>query len=224
MCCLWAQNALPFPANMAPGGGLHQVAPAKGGGHMVAPNQTLTYTWRVPAHSGPGPGDFSAVAYTYRSTADITAHENAGLFGAIVIERPVRACACRFLHLCCTLPVFWSVLVPTSLACNVPGHSKPLRLFQQQTQQVHPRCHQVSGHPHQCDIYAAKQCSSRKFHWATQGGDADAYVEVPLLFSIQDEGLSALRPANLAAKAAQGLALNTTTDDFVVRALLPLRP
>ncbi len=58
----------------------------------------------------------------------------------------------------------------------------------------------------------------------TQDGDADAYVEVPLLFSIQDEGLSALRPANLAAKAAQGLALNTTTDDFVVRAPLSLHP
>ena len=88
---LWAQNALNFPANISPGGGLHQVAPFKGG-HAVAPNQTLTYTWRVPTHSGPGPSDFSAVAYTYRSTVDITAHENAGLFGAIVIERPVRAC------------------------------------------------------------------------------------------------------------------------------------
>lgn len=85
------QNALPFPANMAPGGGLHQVLPAKGGGHMVAPNHTVTYTWHVPLHSGPGPGDFSAVAYTYRSTTDITAHENAGLLGAVVIERPVRA-------------------------------------------------------------------------------------------------------------------------------------
>lgn len=85
------QNALPFAANIAPGGGLLQVQPTgRGAGHAVAPNQTVTYVWQVPAHAGPGPGDFSTVAYIYRSTVDITGHENAGLLGAIVAERPVR--------------------------------------------------------------------------------------------------------------------------------------
>ena len=56
-----------------------------------------------------------------------------------------------------------------------------------------------------------------------QDSDADAYVEVPLLFSIQDESLSALHQANLNAKAAHGLVLNTTTADYMVRTCFPLR-
>ena len=57
---------------------------------------------------------------------------------------------------------------------------------------------------------------------AMQDSDADAYVEVPLLFSIQDESLSALHQANLNAKAAHGLVLNTTTADYMVRTCFSL--
>ena len=175
----WAQNALPFPANMAPGGGLHQVAPAKGGGHMVAPKQTLTYTWRVPAHSGPGPGDFSAVAYTYRSTADITAHENAGLFGAIVIERPVRACG-RIVT-CYESAGGLQALSVMFLAIASPG----IAAVQQQTQQVRPRCHQVSW-PCILRWFMQNDAQATDVSVARQDGDAGAYAEVPLLFSMQD--------------------------------------
>ena len=55
----------------------------------MAPGQTQTCAWRVPPTLGPGQQDFSTVAYTYRSTVDPTAHENAGLIGAVVIGRLV---------------------------------------------------------------------------------------------------------------------------------------
>ena len=196
---------------MAPGGGLQQVQPARGAGHAVAPNQTVTYTWHVPPGSGPGPGDFSAVAYTYRSTVDITAHENAGLFGAIVVERPVGP-LCRPLTARRTRQSLTDSPLPSLLAmihvlqCGLDKTS------------MAGTCTAPDVCPAFCrgeERFEVQRCP---YH-VTQDGDADAYVEVPLMFSIQNEGLSALRPANLAARAAQGLALNTTADDFIVRAL-----
>ena len=82
------QNSLPFAVNLQLGGGFRQLAPAEPGA-AVRPRQTQAYTWHVPASVGPGKQDFSTVAYTYRSTVDPTAHENAGLIGAIVIGRQV---------------------------------------------------------------------------------------------------------------------------------------
>jgi hephaestin len=75
---------------MQPGGGLLQLSPSARGA-AVAPGGAATYVWAVPASAGPGPADFSTVAYIYRSTVALTAHQNAGLVGAVVISRPVRA-------------------------------------------------------------------------------------------------------------------------------------
>ena len=66
----------------------------------MEPGQSQTYAWLAPPTLGPGKQDFSTVAYTYRSTVDPTAHENAGLIGAVVIGRAVRSslgapCICR---------------------------------------------------------------------------------------------------------------------------------
>lgn len=84
---------------MQPGGGLLQLLPAGGAvgaaGGPVPPGATVTYVWGVPSAAGPGPADFSTVAYTYHSSVDPTAHENAGLLGAVVIARRVRACSCN---------------------------------------------------------------------------------------------------------------------------------
>jgi len=90
MCELHAavQNALPFSANLQLGGGFQQMYPAEQGG-AVEPGQSQTYVWQVPPTVGPGKQDFSTVAYTYRSTVDPTAHENAGLIGAVVVGRLV---------------------------------------------------------------------------------------------------------------------------------------
>ena len=84
------QNSLPFAVNLQLGGGFRQLAPAEQGA-AVRPRQTQAYSWHVPASVGPGKQDFSTVAYTYRSTVDPTAHENAGLIGAIVVGRQVRS-------------------------------------------------------------------------------------------------------------------------------------
>ena len=84
------QNALPFAVNLQLGGGFRQLAPAEQGA-AVRPRQTQAYSWHVPASVGPGKQDFSTVAYTYRSTVDPTAHENAGLIGAIVVGRQVSS-------------------------------------------------------------------------------------------------------------------------------------
>ncbi|CAL8466619.1 g6155 [Coccomyxa elongata] len=85
------RNALPFAVNMQPGGGLLQLLPAGNdtgaAGGPVPPNATVTYVWGVPSAAGPGPADFSTVAYTYHSSVDTTAHENAGLIGAVVIAK-----------------------------------------------------------------------------------------------------------------------------------------
>ena len=88
------QNALPFAVNLQPGGGLLQLLPSGSdtgaAGGPVPPNATVTYVWGVPSAAGPGPADFSTVAYTYHSSVDTTAHENAGLIGAVVVAGQVR--------------------------------------------------------------------------------------------------------------------------------------
>lgn len=94
LCRACEQNALPFAVNLQPGGGLLQLLPVGNDtgsvGAPVPPNATVTYVWTVPAAAGPGEADFSAVAYTYHSSVDPTAHQNAGLIGAIVVGRRVR--------------------------------------------------------------------------------------------------------------------------------------
>ena len=90
LLCLAVQNALPFAANLQLGGGFQQTYPQEQGA-AVAPGHMQTYVWQVPPTLGPGKQDFSTVAYTYRSTVDPAAHENAGLIGAAVIGRLVSS-------------------------------------------------------------------------------------------------------------------------------------
>jgi len=53
----------------------------------VPPGQRVTYEWRVPERSGPGPGDPSSVFWLYHShTREATDH-HAGLFGGIIVTR-----------------------------------------------------------------------------------------------------------------------------------------
>lgn len=54
-------------------------------GDSVAPGDRYTYTWPVPGRSGPGPGDWSSVVWTYHSHVDETKGTNSGLIGAIVV-------------------------------------------------------------------------------------------------------------------------------------------
>jgi len=54
----------------------------------VPPGGRNVYEWRVPARSGPGPGDPSSVFWLYHShTSEATDH-HAGLFGGIIVTRP----------------------------------------------------------------------------------------------------------------------------------------
>ncbi len=84
-----AQNKLPFDVNLHVSGGL---TPLNGTSDVdaVAPNATVVLSYYVPASAGPGPADGAAVAYTYRSTVDPQAHDNAGLVGALVVSSQVR--------------------------------------------------------------------------------------------------------------------------------------
>jgi hypothetical protein len=53
----------------------------------VPPGERVTYEWRVPERSGPGPGDPSSVFWLYHShTSEATDH-HAGLFGGIIVTR-----------------------------------------------------------------------------------------------------------------------------------------
>lgn len=116
------QNALPFPVNLQLGGGFQQTFPAEQGA-AVAPNQTQTYVWQVPALVGPGKQDFSTAAYTYRSTVDPTAHENAGLIGAVVIGRQVSsASASECLFGSPLLPQTALLEFPSIVADQVASH------------------------------------------------------------------------------------------------------
>ncbi|HLY02032.1 MAG TPA: multicopper oxidase domain-containing protein [Candidatus Cybelea sp.] len=51
----------------------------------VAPGQTYTYTWEVPARAGPGPNDPSSVVWLYHSHVDEQKDVDSGLVGAIVV-------------------------------------------------------------------------------------------------------------------------------------------
>jgi FtsP/CotA-like multicopper oxidase with cupredoxin domain len=53
----------------------------------VAPGETYTYTWPVPARAGPGPNDPSSVVWLYHSHHNEPKDVESGLVGAIVISR-----------------------------------------------------------------------------------------------------------------------------------------
>ncbi|CAL1527320.1 unnamed protein product, partial [Lymnaea stagnalis] len=54
----------------------------------VAPGQVVTYIWRIPERSGPGPKDPNCIPWLYSSYVDPLKDKNSGLAGALVICRP----------------------------------------------------------------------------------------------------------------------------------------
>lgn len=57
----------------------------------VPPGGRHTYTWEVPARSGPGPMEGSSVAWMYHSHADEVGDVNAGLSGFLVVTARGKA-------------------------------------------------------------------------------------------------------------------------------------
>jgi hephaestin len=53
----------------------------------VPPGGRVTYEWRVPERSGPGPGDPSSVFWIYHSHTEEATDHHAGLFGGIIVTR-----------------------------------------------------------------------------------------------------------------------------------------
>lgn len=85
------RNNLPWAVNLEPAG-VQPVDVAAGGGVQtplappVAPGETRTYRFRVPAELGPSPSEPSAKLWLYRSTTDLVADGNAGLVGPLLIR------------------------------------------------------------------------------------------------------------------------------------------
>ena len=56
----------------------------------------MTYQWVVNEDNGPADNDMSTIAYSYSSNVDPIGDLYAGLFGAVVIARPVRLLCKRY--------------------------------------------------------------------------------------------------------------------------------
>lgn len=54
-----------------------------------------------------------------------------------------------------------------------------------------------------------------------QKATSNAFVEFPLMFTMQDESLSAFHQDNIAAKQALGRTYDQADPDFIVRTILP---
>lgn len=86
---MFSQNNLTFEANLQVSGGfipLHGADLIDGG---VENQTTVTYQWVVNEDNGPAENDMSSIAYSYSSNVDPIGDLYAGLFGAVVIARPV---------------------------------------------------------------------------------------------------------------------------------------
>jgi FtsP/CotA-like multicopper oxidase with cupredoxin domain len=57
----------------------------------VPPGATHTYIWQVPERAGPGPNDFSSVAWMYHSHVEELRDVASGLFGAIIVTARGKA-------------------------------------------------------------------------------------------------------------------------------------
>jgi hypothetical protein len=53
----------------------------------IPPGQNITYVWRVPTRSGPGPNDPSSVMWAYHSHVDNPVEFASGLVGGIIITK-----------------------------------------------------------------------------------------------------------------------------------------
>lgn len=83
------QNNATFPNDLQLSGGfipLHNLSLIDG---PVEPGMTVTYQWLVSGDNGPAADDLSTIAFTYGSSADPVADLYAGLYGIVVIARPV---------------------------------------------------------------------------------------------------------------------------------------
>lgn len=89
---LCMQNNLTFEANLQLNGGFVALHNDSLIDSPVEPGDTVTYSWLVQEDNGPAEDDVSSIAYAYASNADATANLNAGLFGAVVINRQVNDC------------------------------------------------------------------------------------------------------------------------------------
>ena len=58
---------------------------------IIPPGSNWTFVWQVTERSGPGPADPSSIMWMYHSHFDEVADVNAGLMGAIIVSRHVRA-------------------------------------------------------------------------------------------------------------------------------------
>lgn len=96
------KNKLDVPASMHPHGVFYDkdsegapYADGTSGGDRaddaVAPEETHTYSWRVPERAGPGPSDPSSIMWMYHGHVDEPGDTNAGLMGSIVVTRKGQA-------------------------------------------------------------------------------------------------------------------------------------
>lgn len=176
----------------------------------MAPGHMQTYVWQVPPALGPGKQDFSTVAYTYRSTVDPTAHENAGLIGAVVIGRLVSppCLSAPSVHCCRGASFTMMRRCLSSVTC-------PPEALQRDSVGRHVTRHELLA----SSVLAwleRKGLAEDRILLVLQKATMDAYVEFPLMFTIQDESLSAFFQDNLAAREAQGLSLNQSDPNFIV--------
>ncbi|XP_059142418.1 ferroxidase HEPHL1-like, partial [Physella acuta] len=51
----------------------------------AGPGETVTYTWMIPARSGPGPNDPNCIPWVYYSGVDTVKDANSGLVGSLVV-------------------------------------------------------------------------------------------------------------------------------------------
>ena len=58
---------------------------------IIPPGSNWTFVWQVTERAGPGPADPSSLLWMYHSHFDEVADVNAGLMGAIIVSRHVRA-------------------------------------------------------------------------------------------------------------------------------------
>ena len=84
------QNNANTSFNLQLNGGFYPLHNASLADEGVEPGDVVEYRWSVQAVNGPTDEDMSSVGYVYGSNVDPTGDVNAGLYGLVVITRPVR--------------------------------------------------------------------------------------------------------------------------------------
>ena len=89
------QNNLSFEANLQVSGGFIPLHASDLIDGSVENQTTVTYKWVVNEDNGPAENDASTIAFSYSSNVDPVGDLYAGLFGAVIIARPVSS-SCYF--------------------------------------------------------------------------------------------------------------------------------